>query len=157
MLTCFLCVFFLSAVAFADGSHDRTQFGHDITIGTGEEATDVTCFACSVRVRGRVDSDVTTFGGSVVVEDEGEVGGDTTTFAGDVRLENGAKANDITVFGGRFRRDPSASVGGDITNFSGSVWLFLIFGLPLAILGAFIALIVWLVRRLMRPPMPITA
>jgi|SRR5271166_591981 len=157
LLVCLLSVIALSAFALADGSHDRTHFGHDITIGPDEEATDVTCFGCSVRVRGHVATDVTTFGGSVVIEEDGEVGGDTTTFGGNVRLESGAEVRDVTVFGGRVFRDPSARVGGDITNFSGSVWVFLVFGLPLAIFGAFVALIIWLVRRLMRPAMPIAA
>jgi len=92
------------------------------------------------------------------VEDQGEIGGDTTAFGGNVRLEKGIKVGGgVTVFGGRFYRDSSAAVGGDITNFSGSAWLLLIFGLPLILLGAFIALIVWLVRRLIRPAVPAAA
>ena len=42
------------AAAFADGSRDRTQFGRNISIAPGEEASDVTCFGCSIRVRGHV-------------------------------------------------------------------------------------------------------
>jgi hypothetical protein len=148
----------LSGAAFAASSTDRTQFGHNISVGPGEEVSEVTCFGCSVRVRGHVAGDVTTFGGSVVVEDQGEIGGDTTTFAGDVRLDKGVKVGgDITVFGGRLHRDAAATVGGDVTNFSGTGWLFLVFGLPLVILGAVLALIVWLVRRLMRPAIPVAA
>jgi len=148
----------ISSAAFADGSHDRTQFGHNINIAPGEEVADVTCFACSVRVRGHIGGDVTTFGGSIVVEDDGQIAGDTTSFAGDVRLDKGVKvAGDITVFGGRLERDATATVGGDVTNFRGTGWLVLIFGLPLAILGAFVALIFWLVRRLMRPATPVAA
>lgn len=147
-----------SPASYASDSHDRTQFGHDIVINSGEEATEVTCFGCSVRVRGRVDSDVTTFGGSILVEKGGEIGSDITSFGGNLRLENGAKADgDVTVFGGRVQRDPDASIAGDVTNFSGSYWLVLIFGLPLAILGAFIALVVWVVRQIFRPALPVTA
>ena len=147
----------LSGAAFADGAHDRTQFGRDINVGPGEEASDATCFACSVRVRGHVEGDVTTFGGNVIVEDQGEINGDTTTFGGNVRLEKGIKVDGgVTVFGGRLYRDPSATIGGDVTNFSGSAWLLLIFGLPMVLLGAFIALIVWLVRRLTQASAPAT-
>jgi len=158
-MLCPLLVLALGAPAFADGSHDRTQFDHDISIGTEEKVSDVTCFSCSVRVRGHVDGDVTTFGGSVVVERDGVVGGDTTTFAGDVRLDAGANVKDITVFGGRVRRDSGASVGGDVTTFGGGValWLFIVFGLPFLVMGAFIALIVWLVRRFIRPAAPVAA
>lgn len=154
---CGLLLAALSDIAYANDPHDRTQFGHDITIGLEEQATDVTCFGCSVRVRGRVQTDVTTFGGGIVVEDQGEIGGDTTSFGGNVRLDKGAKVSSITVFGGRIHRDPEATVNGDITNFSGSIWLFLIFGLPFVFLGALIALIIWLVRRFTRPTMPVAA
>lgn len=149
----------LTASAAAQGSHDRTQFGHDIVIGADESASEATCFGCSVRVHGRVDGDVTTFGGSVVVEHDASVGGDTTTFGGDVRLDSGAKVNAVSVFGGRVRRDPGAEVQGDITNFGGGagLWLFLVFGLPFVLLGAIIALIVWLVRRFTRPAVPVAA
>ena len=149
----------LATPAVAEGSHDRTQFGHDISVGSDEEVAEVTCFGCSVRIRGRVDGDVTTFGGSIVLERDAEVGGDTTSFAGDVRLDGGAKVNAVTIFGGRLHRDPQASVGGDVTMFAGggAFWLFLIFGLPFVVLGAIIALIVWLVRRSKRPALPVAA
>ncbi len=155
----FLLAGALSSAAFADGSRDRTQFGHSISIGPGEEAGDVTCFACSVRVRGHVLGDVTTFGGSIVVEADGQIAGDTTSFGGDVRLDKGVKiAGDLTVFGGRVRRDSAAVVSGDVTNFSGTGWLVVVFGLPLVMLGAFLAFVFWLVRRLMRrPAIPIAA
>jgi hypothetical protein len=93
-----------------------------------------------------------------VVEDEGQIGGDATSFGGDVRLEKDVKVlGDVTVFGGQMRRDATATVGGDVTNFGGTGWLLLVFGLPLVIFGAFVAFIVWLVRRLMRPAMPVAA
>ena len=155
---CLMACLALSAAVFAQGTHDRTQFGHDISIVPGEEAGDVTCFGCSVRVRGHVAADVTVFGGSVIIEDEGRVDGDATVFGGSMRLDRNAQlGGDITVFGGRVQRDPAASVGGDVTNFSGWLWMVLIFGLPLAIMGGFVVLIVWVVRRLTRPSLTATA
>ena len=155
------CMMFggLSASAFADDPpRDRTQFGSNITVGPDETLSDVTCFGCSVRVKGHVATDVTVFGGSVIVEDQGEIGGDTTVFGGDLRLDKGADVKGgLTVFGGKIRRDPGATVGGDITNFAGMGWLFLIFGLPFAFLGAFVFFVVWLIRRLVRPAVPATA
>jgi len=155
----FSLVVVLASCASAQGSHDRTHFGHDISVGSDERVSEVTCFGCSVRIRGHVDGDVTTFGGSIVLERDAEVGGDTTSFAGDVRLDGGSKVKDVTIFGGRIRRDPQASVEGDITTFAGGtgLWLFIIFGLPLLVLGAIIALIVWLVRRSQRPAVPAAA
>lgn len=149
----------LSAVsAFGENSHDRTQFGHDIVVGAGEEVSQVTCFGCNVRVRGHVAGDVTTFGGGVVVEEQGQIGGDLTSFGGGLRLEKEAEiGGDVTVFGGRIRRDESAKIGGDVSTFAGTFWLLLIFGLPFVILGAFIALIVWIIRRMMHRGAPVPA
>ena len=148
-----------SVPALAGGSHDRTQFGHDVTVGPDEQVTEVTCFGCSVRVRGSVAGDVTTFGGTILVEDGGQIAGDLTSFGADVRLDSGSQVQSITVFGGKIRRDPGASVSGDVTTFAGgaALWLFLIFGLPFVILGGIIALIVWLVRRFSHPAIPVTA
>ncbi len=154
---CLFLLVALSGLAFAEGGRERTQVGHDITIGPDEEVSEATCFACSVRVRGHVTTDVTVFGGNIVVEEQGQIG-EATVFGGGVRLEKDAKVGgDVTVFGGQLRFDPSASVGGDVTNFGGSFWLVLIFGLPLVILGGIIALIVWIVRRLTQPSVPATA
>jgi hypothetical protein len=144
--------------ALADNTRDRTQFGHDINVGTDESIGDVTCFGCSVRVRGHVTTDVTVFGGSVTIEDQGQIGGDATVFGGGVRLEKQARVGgDVTVFGGRIHRDGGTTIGGDVTNFAGSIWLLLIFGLPVMLFAGFIALIVLLVRRLTRPSVPLAA
>jgi len=151
-----LITMLLSSAAFAD--RDRTQVGHTISVGPDEEVGDATCFGCSIRVRGRVTGDVTAFGGSIVVEDHGQIGGDATVFGGDIRVDKEAKiARDVTVFGGRIRRDPASAVGGDVTAMGGPGWMFLIFLVPLIFLGLFVALIVWLVRRLMRPSVPAAA
>jgi hypothetical protein len=158
LFTCLLFIAAFSCAVFADNAHDRTQVGHDIYVGPNEEIGEVTCFGCSVRVRGHVTGDVTVFGGNVVIEEQGEVGGDATVFAGSLRLDQKVTVDgDVTVFGGKLRRNPDSSVGGDVTNFGGPIWIVLIFGLPLAFLGAFIAFIVWLVRRLTRSSVPATA
>jgi hypothetical protein len=48
-------------------------------------------------------------------------------------------------------------VNGDVTASSGSVWLLVLFGLPLVLLGGFIALIVFLIRRFTLPGVPVAA
>lgn len=153
-----LFVVAFTAAAFADSPRERTQTGHNISIGPSEEVSEATCFGCSIRVRGHVAGDVTAFGGSIIVEDQGQVGGDATTFGGDLRLDKGVSVKgDVTVFGGRIRRDPAAIVGGDTTNMGGPGWMVLIVLLPLVFLGLFVALIVWLIRRLLRPAVPVAA
>ena len=161
-LFCLALIGIIGIPAYADGpreSHDRTQFGREIVVPADETASDVTCFSCSVRIRGHVTGDVTAFGGTVTVEPDAEVAGDTTVFAGDLRLESGTKVGQVTVFGGRIRRDSSASIHGDVTTMGGgaALWLFIIFGLPLFVLGALIALVVWIIRRIMRPATPMAA
>lgn len=158
LLLCAGLLFFiaLSSAAFAD--RDRTHVGNDISVGPDEEVGDATCFGCSIRVRGHVTGDVTVFGGSVVVEDQGQVGGDATVFAGDIRVDKEAKiARDVTVFGGRIRRDSASAIGGSVTTMGGPGWLFLIFLVPFIFLGLFVALIVWLIRLVLRPRQPATA
>ena len=149
---CLFSVLALSAFAFGDGGGDRTEFGHNITVGPQEQVTDATCFGCSIRVKGHVSGDLTTFGGNIVVEDGGQVDGDATTFAGNLHLEKSvAVRGDATVFGGRLDRDPEASIGGDVTHFGGGGWILLILAAPFIILGFLIAGAIWLIRRLLRP------
>jgi cytoskeletal protein CcmA (bactofilin family) len=155
---CLLFCLALSATASARTSHDRTQVGGNIIVGPGDEVGDATCFGCSIRIRGHVSSDATAFGGSIIVEDQGRVDGDVTAFAGGVRLGNhGSVKGDVTVFGGRIQRDPAATVGGDVTTMGGPGWIVLILGAPLLFFGLFVALMVWIVRRLLRPTVPVTA
>jgi hypothetical protein len=149
---------FLGSGALAYGAQDRTEVGRHISIAPGEQTSEVTCFGCSVRIRGHVKSNVTVFGGSVILEDRAQVDGDITAFGGRVRLDDGVKlGGDLAVFGGRIHRDPGASIGGDITDLGNPGWLLLLALVPLVGLAVFVALVVWLVRWLMWPPVPATA
>jgi hypothetical protein len=158
LLACLLLCGSLSTAAVANGGRDRTQVGSNISVAPNEQVGELTCFGCSVRVRGQVSGDVTTFGGSVVIEDQGQVGGDITTFGGGIRLGKEVTVNgDVTVFGGRIQRDPAATVGGDVTTMGGPGWVLLIFVVPIVFLGLFVALIVWVIRRLLRGAVPVAA
>jgi hypothetical protein len=154
----FLCLWIgLASVALADDK-ERTSVGHSITIGPGEQVSEATCFGCSIRVRGHVMGDATTFGGSISVEDQGQIGGDATTLGGNLRLDKEGKVSgDVTVLGGRIHRDPAATVGGDVTTFGGPGWIVLILAIPVVLVGLFVALIFWIVRRLLRRSAPTTA
>jgi len=147
-----ICILLAAPFALAGDSREYTQFGHSIYIGPDQKTGDVTCFFCSVRVRGQVGGDITTFGGNVTIEDDASVGGDVTTFGGTVRLGPATKiGGELTVMGGTLMRDPKAQIGGDVTTFSGQGWLLLIFGLPLLVFAGIIALLVWLIQRRQRP------
>lgn len=149
---CWILFFALPALALAEHSRDRTQVGHNISIGADDEVTDATCFGCTIHIKGHVSGDVTAFGGSIILEDNGSIDGDATTFGGNIRLDKDvAIKGDVTIFGGRLRRDPSAKVGGDVSDFGGGFWIVFIFVAPIVVFGLFLAGIVWLIRRLLRP------
>ena len=157
-VACIVLLAALSSLAHANAARERTQFGHDVSIGPNEDSGEITCFGCNVRVRGHVNGDITVFGGSVQIEGQGNVDGDMAVFAGGLRLERETKVKgDLAVFGGRIQRDPGAEVGGDTTDFAGPVWIFVIFALPLIVFSGIVAAIVLLVRRLTRPSLPVAA
>src|SRR5260370_35614287 len=109
------CLMFCIALSTAAFGRDRTQVGSNINVGPNEQVGDATCFGCSILVRGQVSGDVTAFGGSVVIEDQGQVGGDITTFGGGVRLDNEANVRRaVPCFGWRIQREQTDIVGGSV-------------------------------------------
>lgn len=153
LLTCLALPLGFSLSAYAKGNSSVTQVGRNISIGPGQKVGDLTCFGCSIRVRGsEVAGDITTFGGSITIEDQGQVTGDVTGFGGDVRLDKAVKVSgDVTVFGGQMRRDSEASIGGDVTSMGGRGWIIPIFLFPFVLFGLLVAFVVWLVQRLVKP------
>jgi hypothetical protein len=148
----------LSSAALPKTNQSRAQFGRSITIGPNENVGDLSCFACSIRIRGNVAGDVATFGGNIQIEDQGQVAGDVASFAGDVRVAGGAKiAGDVAVFAGRLSRDPQATISGDVSAMGGRGWIIPILLFPLVVVGLLVALIVWLVQRGRRPSIPAAA
>ncbi len=147
-----------SAAAGAKDSPSYTQFGRTINVGPGQEVGEVTCFGCSIHIRGRVSGDATTFGGSIVLEDQAQIAGDVTAFGGNIRLDQGVKvAGDAAVFGGEIRRAPEGQIGGDVTSFGGRAWIPLLLLAPLLFLGLLVAFVVWLIGRIRRPAAPAAA
>jgi hypothetical protein len=147
----FILTLALSTAALAQKpDEDRVEFGHNITIQEGQTSGDISCFNCSVYVRGRVNGDIAVFGGRVVVE--GSVKSDIAVFWGTVRLEDGAQAGgDVAVFGGAIKRAPTATIKGETMSF-GRVWVLLPVVMLVVIVWVIIALIVWLVTRNRRAP-----
>lgn len=125
---------------------------HDIRVEPGDKVGDVSCLNCSVYIRGQVTGDVFALHGNVVVESGGSVAGDVSTLIGDVRIESSSNiGGDISAIGGAVRRQPQATVGGDVSAMEGTGTMLLIFFLPLAMLAAMVAFIIWLVQRNRRP------
>ena len=155
---CLLLFTLIASTAFAQNARDRVQFGKSLRIEAGEEASEVTCILCSIYLRGAAAGDVTAIGGSVYLDSGAAAGGDVVALGGDVRAQSGvAIGGDVTAIGGAVRRQPGTQIGGETTALEGRAWIFLIFGLPFVLLGVFVALVVWLVRYLVRPtPAPVT-
>jgi hypothetical protein len=132
--------------------------GRNINVGPNDQVGDLTCFGCSIHIRGEVAGDVTTFGGSVTAEDRAQVAGDVSIFGGDARLDRGARvAGDVSVFGGQIHRDPQAAIAGDVTSFGGHGWLLPILLTPIVLLSLLVALVVWIIQRTRRPSLPAAA
>ena len=131
---------------------ERVEFGRNITVEPGQSTGDISCFHCSVYVRGNVNGDIAVFGGRVVVE--GTVKSDIAVFWGSARLEEKAQVGgDVAVFGGNVRRAPTAALHGEVVSF-GRGWVLLPILIMVAILWLVIALIVWLITRGRRAPAP---
>ncbi|MGC2323115.1 MAG: polymer-forming cytoskeletal protein [Terriglobales bacterium] len=145
-----LTLVFSSAALAQQADQDRVEFGRNINVKAGQSTGDISCFNCSVYVRGTVNGDIAVFGGRVVVE--GKVKSDIAVFWGTVRLEDGAQAGgDVAVFGGALKRAPTASVHGDVVSL-GRGWVIIPVVVLVAIAWLIIALIVWLVTRGRRAP-----
>ena len=141
----------LAAPALGQKRSDRFQFNHDIIVEPGETSGDLECMNCSIFVRGEVAGDVSVIHGNLVLEHESKVTGDVCTVLGDLRLQSGAQVQgDAAAVGGTVRRAPDATIRGDVTSLGGGGWVVLIVFLPLALIGGFVAFIVWLIARLRR-------
>lgn len=133
---------------------DQVHFGKSITVSEDENAGDLVCIGCSIRVAGSC-GDVVAIGGSIMVD--GTVKGSVVAIGGGVLLgDNAAVSEDVVTLGGRLSRHPNAVVKGDVSVQSGAFILVGIFLVPLLPLLVIIALVVWLVRGNHRP-MPASA
>ncbi len=98
--------------AQSNPSHDRLKALNNIVIATGETASDVQCFMCSVHVQGHVTGDIVTFGGSIFVD--GTVDGDAVAMGG--RIESNSNSNisgDAVAVGGYVVRQDHSAIAGD--------------------------------------------
>jgi hypothetical protein len=146
------------ATALAAANASYTEIGRNINIGPNDQVGDLTCIACSIRIRGQVAGDVTSVAGNIVIENPAQIAGDVTAVGGNVHLDRGAKiAGDATVVAGDLRRDPAATIAGDVTTVGGHDWMIPILLAPFIVLGLLAALVVWLVQRARRPALPAAA
>ena len=150
-------VAFISTPLFAEKNSDQVHIGRDIYVLPQDKAGDLVCVACSIYIRGQVAGDAVTVGGSVVLQQGAQVAGGVTAVVGDVRLQTETQiAGDVVAVAGMVKRDPQSKISGDVTSLGGTSWTLLILVAPLVLLGAFVALIIWLFQR-RRPGVPAAA
>lgn len=117
-------------------SNDMVRFGESVVIESNERVRgDVVVFGGTIRVRGYVDGDAVSVGGSVIIEDGGEVRGEAISVGGHVE-EHGQgrlRGTSLTLPGGRdwddLRHSRRVHLGSD--GFIGAlIWLvfLLLFG-----------------------------
>ena len=142
----FAMLLMTSSMARADA--EQFQMGHDIHVSENQSTGDLTCFNCSIYVRGRVKGNAFVLNGDFVVEEGGELAGDVSTLRGDIRVADGAKiAGDVAAVAGTVRKQPAGVIGGEVASLGGTGWLLLVILVPIFFLGGVIALIVWLLQR----------
>ncbi len=104
-----ICCLLLASGAQAQ---DRVRVVRNIVIEQGETvAGDVTCFGCSIRVRGALNGDAVAIAGDVEIE--GNVAGDAVAVGGGVRLGPAANlAGDAVAIGGPVRKAETSHLAG---------------------------------------------
>ncbi len=128
---------------------DQVHVGQDMTVGDNENAGDLVCIGCSIRVEGTC-GDVVAIGGSIAVD--GNVKGSVVAVGGGVLLgDNASVSEDVVTVGGHLSRHPNAVVKGDVSVQSGAPILIAVILVPLLPVFLIVALVVWLVRRNRRP------
>lgn len=149
-LAMLVILFAFSVSAFAKGKHgdnDRVSFGSDVTISEGEDAGDVVCMFCSVKVHGDVGGDMAVFFGNITVDSGHKIGGDVAVIGGDLNLgEEAVTGGDVAIIAGNAHLAQSATIHGSRTVMPGAFWLLIPFA-PLLILIGIIWLVVYLFRR----------
>jgi hypothetical protein len=130
--------------------NDRVQFGSSINIAEDENAGDLVCIGCSVRVAGTC-GDIVAIGGRIDLE--GHAKGDLVAIGGGVRLsENAEVSGDLVTIGGGLARAQGSQVGGQIVTQGGGYVFPLLILIPLIPVILVVALIWWLITRSNRRP-----
>lgn len=89
--------------------------GHveNLVVAPGQVFEEVHCLACSIRIEGKVESDLISILGGAEIQ--GEVHGDVIVLGGGLRIgPNAILKADAIVIGGPVERDPSAQVAGEV-------------------------------------------
>jgi hypothetical protein len=119
-------MFVLASAALGQPPGNRTYFGEDIYVASGQQVHNATCVFCSVQVEGdltghvfvlfgslnlsgRVEGGATVIGGNAVVDSQARVGGDTVVLGGNAVYETDESlSGSAYVVGGHLSHVPVA-------------------------------------------------
>jgi hypothetical protein len=119
-------MFVLASAALGQSPGNRTYFGEDIYVASGQQVHNATCVFCSVQVEGdltghvfvlfgslnlsgRVEGGATVIGGNAVVDSQARVGGDTVVLGGNAVYETDESlSGSAYVVGGHLSHVPVA-------------------------------------------------
>jgi hypothetical protein len=106
-----LALFFVAAaVPRAHADDDRVSFFNSINVGEGEEAHDLVCILCSIRIDGTAHGDTVAILGSI--RSNGPIDGDAVTILGNINLGRDARiGGDCVAVLGSVRHYTSNQVG----------------------------------------------
>lgn len=107
------------------GTQQKPSFGSAVVVDSSEViCSDVTSFGGTVVVRGNVNGDIVAFGGKVLIA--GIVNGDIYLYSGNVTLQNGAQVNgNIHLCNGQWVRAEASQLHGNVYGCSQSAAQFL--------------------------------
>jgi len=109
-----VALFSLPVALRAQQPEDRTQYGKDIVIETGQAVDDALCYFCSIRVREKLTGDALAIGGGIEVL--GTIEGDAMASGGGIHLGPGATiGGDAIAVGGPVERGAQSSVKGEVS------------------------------------------
>src|SRR5580692_8528519 len=104
-------MFALASAALGQSPGNRTYFGEDIYVASGQQVHNATCFFCSVQVEGDLTGHVFVLFGSLNVS--GQVRRDATVIVGNAVVDSQARiGGDTVVLGGNAVYETDESLSG---------------------------------------------
>ena len=148
-LAVFVLFFVAAAVPRAHADDDRVSFFHSINVAEGEDAHDLVCIFCSIRIDGAAHGDSVAILGSI--HSDGPIDGDAVTILGNISLgRDGRVGGDCVAVLGSVRHYTSSQIGKDLVEIPFALLL-----IPIFLFIGIIYLIRTLVHRSRLPyPMP---
>ena len=142
-------IFFAAVVPRAHANDDRVSFFNSINVAEGEDAHDLVCIFCSIRIDGAAHGDAVSILGGI--RSNGPIDGDAVSILGNINLGRDAHVGgDCVAILGSVRHSAGNQVGRDVVEIPFALLL-----IPVLFFVGIIYLIRTVVHRSRMPyPMP---